>query len=124
MHASPYKILVASNISFMYSHATNKTHTWLNIIYRNLITDSAGGYVGTFLLQHPNTEPQMYKFRDKDFRDACCDDRLGNMNCNMFFQRRIIDSCADYEAPALGRYIAILYMQYNFYVCFVCYNRE
>ena len=58
----------------------------------------SGGYVGTFLLFHPQYNKVDYKLRDKSYRAECCDTGFDRL-CDKFMEKRIIGTCKGYIPP-------------------------
>ena len=83
--------------------------------YRALQTSSNQGYAGTVLLFHPIEDKQKFENGDKRFRALCCEEGGSNNDCELFFQRRIVNTGFGYVSPKVGKYI-YSYMYYNYSV--------
>ena len=73
----------------------------------NLVTSIEEGMVGTLLLYHPVFEQRRYIITDRDFREACCG--TGEVEslslCQNYIDRRPINDCSGYQAPAICKFI-------------------
>ena len=80
-------------------------HYTNNIIIgcRALVTSTKEGFAGTMLLHHPHYDTDLYNAGDKALRDACCPIDSEVDYCKNFFERRIVNNCAEYSPPGVGK---------------------
>lgn len=62
------------------------------------------GYAGSALLYHPINDLPNFELFDQPFRTACCGEDGTADNCDLFFERRTINSPLNYVPPLLGKY--------------------
>ena len=84
-------------------------HCLFTMLHRALQTSPREGYAGTALLFHPTVDVHQsrahFEALEKPFREACCGiDDLTDY-CDLFFERRIIDTGEDYVPPSVGKLV-------------------
>lgn len=81
--------------SFIWAITTNNNS-------RALETSRYEGFAGSVLIQHPIENKQGYESLEKAYRDACCGIEGFTDYCDLYFDRRMINTGEGYVPPLLG----------------------
>lgn len=73
------------------------------ILHRALQTSRSEGYAGTALLYHPLEDRNNFETFEVSFRTNCCGVDGTADDCDLFFNRRPINTDLGYMPPLLGK---------------------
>ena len=91
-------------------------------IFRALQTSPHDGYAGTALLFHPIDFRTQFEAIKEPFREACCEIDGFTDYCDLFFERRLINTGENYMPPSVGKLLVTSHNSTTNATCFTLLN--